>query len=88
MTGRWDRVLAWLCARAGAHVRGRCGCPVCDTGEREVRAAIGMPARHPERITRELPGGQEEWLAALAAALWPAGEYTAIITAARRQDRP
>ena len=64
---RRDRLIAWLCARLGAHVRGRCGCPVCDTTERDARAAIGMPAAHPERITRELPGGQEEWLAALAA---------------------
>ena len=77
---RRDRLIAWLCARLGAHVRGRCGCPVCDTTERDARAAIGMPAAHPEKITRELPGGQEEWLAALAAALWPGDEYAAIIT--------
>ena len=61
---RRDRLIGWLCARLGAHVRGQCGCPVCDTTERGARAAIGMPARHPERITAELPGGQEEWLAA------------------------
>src|SRR4030088_2028979 len=84
---RLDRLIAWLCARLGAHVRGRCGCPVCDTTERDARAAIGMPAAHPEKITRELPGGQEEWLAALAAALWPEEEYTAIITETRREDR-
>ena len=48
---RRDRLIGWLCARLGAHVRGRCGCPVCDTTERDARAAIGMPARHPERIT-------------------------------------
>ena len=47
-----------------------------------------MPAAHPEKITRELPGGQEEWLAALAAGLWPDEEYTAIITGTRRKDRP
>ena len=47
-----------------------------------------MPAAHPEKITRELPGGQEEWLAALAAALWPDEEYTAIITGTWRKDRP
>ena len=49
---RRDRLIAWLCARLGAHVRGRCGCPVCDTTERDARAAIGMPAAHPEKITR------------------------------------
>jgi hypothetical protein len=83
-----DRVIAWLCARLGAHVRGRCGCLACDWAEREARATIGMPAWHPERITRELPGGQEEWLAALAAALWPEEEYTAIIAEVWREDRP
>ena len=85
---RRDRLIGWLCARLGAHVRGQCGCPVCDTTERDARAAIGMPARHPERITAELPGGQEELLAALAAALWPGDEYAAIITGTPRKDRP
>lgn len=88
MTALWDRVLAWFLERAGAHVRGRCGCPLCSKAERDARAAIGMPARHPERIIRELPGGQEEWLAALAAALWPEEEYTAIITGTWREDLP
>jgi hypothetical protein len=82
------RVLAWLCARLGAHVRGRCGCTACDTAERDARVAIGMPARHPERITADLPGGQEEWLAALAAALWPRDEYARIITELWREDQP
>jgi hypothetical protein len=85
---RRDRLIAWLCARLGAHVRGRCGCPVCDTTERDARAAIGMPAAHPEKITAELPGRQEEWLAALAAALWPGDEYAPIITGTPRKDRP
>jgi hypothetical protein len=83
-----DRLIAWLSGRLGAHVRGRCGCPVCDRAERDARAAIGMPARHPEKITRELRGGQEQWLTALAAALWPDDDYTAIITETRREDRP
>lgn len=87
MTALLARIIAWLCARAGAHVRGRCLCPLCDMTERQARAAIGMPARHPERVTRELAGGQEEWLAGLAAVLWPDDEYTAIITETRR-DRP
>jgi hypothetical protein len=84
----FNRAVAWLCARLGAHVRGRCGCPACSKGERDARTAIGMPVAHPERITRELPAGQEQWLAALAAALWPDEEYTAIITEVWREDRP
>jgi hypothetical protein len=64
------------------------GLPGCDRAERGARAAIGMPARHPERITGDLPGGQEEWLAGLAAALWPDGEHAAIIAGTRPQDRP
>lgn len=87
MSALINRFLAWLCERTDAHVRGRCPCPLCDTRERAARAAIGIPARHPERITRDMPGGQEEVLASLAATLWPADEYTAIITKTRR-DRP
>jgi hypothetical protein len=55
--------------------------------ERQARAALGMPARHPERITAELPAAGEEWLAELAEALWPADEYVQIITSTRREDR-
>jgi hypothetical protein len=80
--------VGWLFARLGAHVRVRCGCPACDTGERDARAAIGMPARHPERITRDLPDRQEEWLAGLAAALWPEDEYARIIAELWRKDQP
>jgi hypothetical protein len=47
-----------------------------------------MAARHPERLTGDLGDGQEEWLAALAAELWPADEYTAIIDALWREDEP
>jgi hypothetical protein len=85
---RLARVLAWLCARLGAHVRGWCGCPACDTAEQDARTAIGMPARHPERITRDLPDRQEEYLAALADALWPRDEYARIIAELWREDRP
>jgi hypothetical protein len=55
--------------------------------ERIARAAIGMPARHPEQVTRK-PGGAE-WkdLAAWIAELWPHDEYTAIVTDTRRQNR-
>ena len=43
-----------------------------------------MPARHPERITAELGRRQEEWLAAVAARLWPQDEYAQIV----RDTRP
>lgn len=81
------RVLAWLCDHADAHVRGWCPCPLCDTAERDARAVVGMPARHPEYLTRNLGDGQDEWLAAIAASLWPADEYTSIIDA-WREGRP
>jgi hypothetical protein len=47
-----------------------------------------MPARHPEWISRDLPAGQDEWLAALADQLWPDDEYTAIINELRGDDEP
>jgi hypothetical protein len=96
VTARLARVIGWLRARLSMHPRGRCGCPFCHKAERDARAAIGMPARHPERITRDLPGGQvfllpagqEEYLAALAGALWPEDEYATIIAELWREDRP
>ncbi len=43
---------------------------------------LGFPARsHPESLVTGLPGRDEEWLAGLAAALWPADEYAGIIRA-------
>ena len=39
-------------------------------------------------VMADLPGGQEEWLAALAAALWPRDEYARIITELWREDQP
>ncbi len=56
--------------------------------ERIARAAIGMPARHPERVIPK--PGRAEWrqLAAWLAELWPDDEYTAIVTDAWRPDRP
>jgi hypothetical protein len=83
--------VAWVLRRLAALARGharRCGCPACDKTERDARRLIGMPIRHPERITRDLPAGQDEWLAALADQLWPDDEYTAIITELRRKDQP
>ncbi len=87
MTAILARALRRLAALARGHAR-RCGCPACDTAERDARAAIGMPARHPERIMAGLPAGQDEQLAALADELWPDDEYTAIIIELRREDRP
>jgi len=87
VTARLVRALAWLRALFTAHRRGRCGCPLCGKAERDARTAIGMAARHPERITRELPGGQEEYLAAVAEALWPDDEYAAIIAELWRGDQ-
>lgn len=55
--------------------------------ERDARKAMGMSARHPERLTRELPEADEEWLGALAAELWPDDEFTQIIAETRREER-
>jgi hypothetical protein len=54
--------------------------------ERIARAAIGMPAEHPELITRK--PGRAEWklLSAWCAELWPHDEYTAIVAQAWRKD--
>ena len=54
--------------------------------ERAARAAAGMPARHPEHLTRK--PGRAEWrqLAAWLAELWPGDEYTAIVTGHWRRD--
>jgi hypothetical protein len=55
--------------------------------ERAARAAIGMPARHPELITRRPSRTEWKHLAAWSAQLWPRDEYTAIVTDAWRQGR-
>jgi hypothetical protein len=56
--------------------------------ERIARAAAGMPAEHPELVTRK--PGRTEWKLFIAwlAELWPNDEYTAIVAAAPRQDPP
>ena len=56
--------------------------------ERIARAAIGVPAGHPELLTRK--PGRAEWkqFAAWLAELWPNDEYTAIAAEAWRQDPP
>ena len=55
--------------------------------ERIARAVLGMPAEHPEQITRK--PGRAEWkhFTAWLAELWPNDEYTAIVTEAWRQDQ-
>jgi hypothetical protein len=56
--------------------------------ERIARAASGMPAGHPEHVTRS--PGRAEWkhFAAWCAELWPNDEYVAIAAEEWRQDRP
>ena len=55
--------------------------------ERIARAVLGMPAEHPEQITRK--PGRAEWkhFTAWLAELWPNDEYTANVTDAWRQDQ-
>ena len=47
-----------------------------------------MPIRHPERITRDLPERNENWLADVAGLLWPDEEYAEIIAEIWRQENP
>lgn len=56
--------------------------------ERAARAAIGMPAEHPELLTRR--PGRIEWrqFTAWLAEMWPDDEYTTIVAETWRQDRP
>ena len=56
--------------------------------ERAARAAIGMPAEHPELLTRRPGRGEWRQLTAWLAEMWPNDEYTAIVAEAWRQDRP
>ncbi len=43
--------------------------------EWERRALAGMPARHPEALTRPLSSRSERLLTSLTAVLWPDREY-------------
>ena len=54
--------------------------------ERAARAAIGMPAGHPEQITAKPSRAEWQQLAAWLAELWPNDDYTQIIADTRRQD--
>ena len=80
------RILTRLAARLfGRHCRACC-CPLCNQDEREMRAMLRMPARHPELLTRELDSAQEEELGAWASELWPADEWAEIIIEIRRAE--
>jgi hypothetical protein len=54
--------------------------------ERIARAAVGMPAEHPELVTGK--PGRAEWnlFTAWLAELWPLDEYTAIVAEAWRKN--
>jgi hypothetical protein len=54
--------------------------------ERIARATIGMPAEHPELVTRK--PGRTEWklLTAWLSELWPHDEYTAIVAETWLED--
>ena len=56
--------------------------------ERITRAAVGMPARHPELVTRKPSRAEWALFAAWLAELWPNDEYTAIVAKTWRQEPP
>jgi hypothetical protein len=63
-----------------------CGCLLCDPAEQDARRAFGIPARHPESFTRELPPDQEAELSEWAEEMWPDDEWTEIIIEVRRAE--
>jgi len=54
--------------------------------ERIARAAVSMPALHPELLTRTPSRAEWQELAAWLAELWPNDEYTAIVGEAKHDD--
>ena len=54
--------------------------------ERIARAVLGMPAGHPELLTRKPGRGEWRQLAAWLAEMWPNDEYTAIVAEAWRRN--
>ena len=56
--------------------------------EHVARAVVGMPAGHPELVTRKPSRAEWKQLTAWLAELWPHDEYTAIVAKIRRQDPP
>lgn len=82
------RRLRQLAARLRPHVRGACRCPACDKAEQRIRARLGMPRLHPERIRRTLSPAEEAFLDSVAAALWPNDEDAAITSEFGQEDQP
>jgi hypothetical protein len=56
--------------------------------ERIARAVLGMPAGHPELLTRNPSRAEWQQLATWLAELWPRNEYAAILAEEWRQDPP
>ncbi len=54
--------------------------------ERAARAAIGMPAGHPELITRRPGRGEWRQLTAWLEEMWPNDEYTEIVADVWRRN--
>ena len=81
-------VAGWLLIPVPDGHRQRCGCPLCNRAERQAREELGVPRRHPEWVTRELPEALEERLAALAEELWPGDEYAEIVANPWQEDCP
>lgn len=88
MTARRGGRFRQLAGRLLPHIRGVCRCPACDKTEQNIRAQLGMPRLHPERIVRPLGRREEAWLAGAVSALWPDDEYTAITEEFWREDWP
>lgn len=47
--------------------------------EKDARKIMRMNPGHPEWLTRELPGADEDWLVEVGTALWPDDEFADII---------
>lgn len=56
--------------------------------ERIGRTAVGMPARHPELITRKPRRDEWKQVATWLAEMWPNDEYAAIVAQHCRRDKP
>lgn len=56
--------------------------------ERAARAAVGMPAEHPELVRRKPGRGERKLFTAWIAELSPHDKYTAIVAEERRHDWP
>jgi hypothetical protein len=84
--GFFARLAGCLLILVPARHANRCGCPLCNRAEREARAELGVPLRHPEQITRGLAARQEEYLDLLAEELWPDDDYASILANPWRED--